>query len=103
MEKLFELILGKRETRYENHRTVSLQLIAAETQGQQKSEVFLLYLLVVFSSSLVISCACNSEAFCAASACRFSERAHAAAVMAASSSLSKVSTLCSRTYMEWTR
>jgi uncharacterized membrane protein len=54
-------------------------------------------ILVVFSSSLVISCACNSAAFWPASACRFSERARAAAEMAASSSLSKVSTLCSRT------
>ena len=59
-------------------------------------------ILVVFSSSLVISCARNSAAFCAASAWRFSARAWAAAEMAASSSLSRVSTRCSRTYTQKT-
>lgn len=54
-------------------------------------------LLVVFSSSRVISWARSSAAFFAASACLFSDRACAAAEMEASSSLSKVSTLRSRT------
>jgi len=57
-------------------------------------------ILVVFSSSAVSCWARDSAAFWAASACRFSERARAAAVMAASTSLSKVSTRCWRSLME---
>jgi hypothetical protein len=47
------------------------------------------YILAVFSSSFVTSCARNSAARWAASACRFSVRARAAAEMAASSSRSR--------------
>lgn len=57
-------------------------------------------ILVVFSSSAVSCWARDSAAFWAASACRFSERARAAAVMAASTSLSKVSTRCWSSLME---
>ena len=80
------------------HKAGSARSIWLDIQGYWKEE--LAYILVVFSSSLVISCARNSAALCAASACRFSARARAAAEMAASSPLSKVSTRCSRTYTQ---
>ena len=62
--------------------------------------MMMMMILVVFSSSAVSCWARDSADFWAASAWRFSERARAAAVMAASTSLSKVWTRWWRSLME---